>query len=244
MGLVCVATVAGVEICNGIDDDCDGSIDEEPDVSQNDPKLGVACNAPQAPNDQPPCAAGLTVCKGGLVVCQGAVTPSLEVCDGIDNDCNGSVDMPNPCPEGLLCFEGQCLSPCKGGEFPCPGGFACQNGVCVPGMVSDDGLSTSSSSGGSASSSSGATSSGGGAGGATASSSSSSGTTSSGSGMGGAGGDDTSKQFFGLATGGGGCSCAVPERRSLDPRLAVLCALGLVAAVRRRQARAAKGGAR
>ncbi|APR85550.1 Hypothetical protein A7982_10899 [Minicystis rosea] len=243
VGLVCVAAAAGIEICNGIDDDCDGSIDEEPDVSQNDPNLGVVCDAPQAPNDQPPCTSGLTVCKGGQVVCQGAVKPSTEVCDGVDNDCNGSIDTPNPCPEGLFCSNGQCLSPCKGGEFPCPGGFACQNGVCVP-VVIDGGMATSSSSGGGGASSSSATSSGnGGAGGGT-SSSSNSGTSSSGSGMGGAGGEGTSKDFFGLATGGGGCSCAVPERRALDPRLAVLCALGLVAAVRRRQARAAKGGAR
>ncbi len=73
------------EICNGKDDDCDGKIDE------NFPDLGHACTV------------GLGVCKNaGRRICNAAKTgttcdakplpPQKEICDGLDNNCNGQVD--------------------------------------------------------------------------------------------------------------------------------------------------------
>ena len=41
-----------LEVCNGVDDDCDGSIDEEDDVNKNDTRVNVVCDAVVAPNDQ------------------------------------------------------------------------------------------------------------------------------------------------------------------------------------------------
>jgi hypothetical protein len=43
---VCVKTgMDNPEICNGIDDDCDGSIDEIEDIEQNDDRLKQPCDA-------------------------------------------------------------------------------------------------------------------------------------------------------------------------------------------------------
>jgi MYXO-CTERM domain-containing protein len=56
----------------------------------------------------------------------------------------------------------------------------------------------------------------------------------------------TPKSAFGLATGGGGCSCSVPGKSESSPRSALLAGLALSISLmgRRRARRDAKGGAR
>jgi hypothetical protein len=73
------------EECNNQDDDCDGQIDEG---------LTRSCfDADPAALQYPPCKEGIQRCLGGQwSACDGQIIPSAEICDGVDNDCNGSID--------------------------------------------------------------------------------------------------------------------------------------------------------
>jgi MYXO-CTERM domain-containing protein len=120
------------EICNGIDDNCDGVID-----NGNFPDNGKPCLCPgltQAEVDVGGvCKAGHLVCRGALgFVCEGCVLPTTEICNGLDNNCDGMIDTAGMCPSGFGCRDGQCTLQCVGGEFPCPAGYKCVNQFCVP----------------------------------------------------------------------------------------------------------------
>lgn len=124
------------EVCDGKDNNCNGIADEDPDGSGplNLPGAGEPC-APDGLSFplQGECKPGKTVCLGGNFQCLGATGPSEETCDGKDNDCDGTVDAPDPCPGNTQCIAGQCAQHCeKQGEFSnCPGGLDCVNGFCV-----------------------------------------------------------------------------------------------------------------
>jgi hypothetical protein len=78
------------------------------------------------------CAAGLNECVTGTTLkCKQSVMPSAEVCDGLDNDCNGMVDDNAPCPNDQVCDRGTCVLPCSNSEFPCAPGDTCVKGLCV-----------------------------------------------------------------------------------------------------------------
>ncbi len=99
------------ELCNGLDDDCDGEIDE------TFYDLGQPCDGPDADG----CANGVFQCsEDGLGVTCGdeVVVDILEVCDGVDNDCNGQTD------DGIS-WEGVAL-----GQI-CDGTGVCGKGVVV-----------------------------------------------------------------------------------------------------------------
>jgi MYXO-CTERM domain-containing protein len=143
----CIGFVGpGTEVCNGLDDDCDGSVDEAV------PGLGLTCGIAT-----PPCKQGVTACVNGAILCTGSTPPSPEICDGIDNNCNGAVDEPaalidGPAPEDSGCWTeptSACPTACtyvgadptKGAAWCPPPGAACKdNGAltepCFAGKLS------------------------------------------------------------------------------------------------------------
>jgi hypothetical protein len=79
------------------------------------------------------CAQGLTGCSTGAAPgeCQQLEAASPEVCDGLDNDCDGLIDNDKPCGTEGSCVNGSCVQACGGVEFPCPGAQVCDDGECV-----------------------------------------------------------------------------------------------------------------
>jgi hypothetical protein len=94
------------ESCNGIDDNCDGQIDE------NDPQGGAEC----VTGSSGECGIGHMHCREGHLVCVPDHPPAPEVCDGKDNDCDGIID--NGFHIGEAC-DGPDLDYCKRGTMQC-----------------------------------------------------------------------------------------------------------------------------
>jgi hypothetical protein len=101
---------------------------------------GISCqggNQPCTTGLQGACSVGHTDCAIGdsPPACRPVVQPGVEICDNVDNDCDGIVDngvglCPNP--DKPICFQGNCVGNCSRGEFPCPEGTSCDaSGHCV-----------------------------------------------------------------------------------------------------------------
>jgi MYXO-CTERM domain-containing protein len=102
---------------------------------------GVVCPSDmpcEVPDQVGPCAVGRTQCVGGEVECQPITTPTPELCDGVDNDCNGeSDDAPDLCRAGEACVRGSCVPVCF--EGGCAEGQVCDtsSGSCIEEACAD-----------------------------------------------------------------------------------------------------------
>jgi hypothetical protein len=98
---------------------------------------GVSCQGGGQPCDtglQGACSVGRTDCAtdGTTGMCRPIIAPGAELCDNVDNDCNGMVDDGmGLCPGTQVCDKGTCVEACGTGEFRCEKGFACEAGHCI-----------------------------------------------------------------------------------------------------------------
>ena len=151
----CSAAIPSLEVCNGRDDDCNGLIDAI------DPGVDVS-GLPSNPS-YPACQKGAAGACGGTWACQDvggaydwvctALDPQDEICDGQDNNCDGTIDEPFRDDQGRyvdVANCGKCGVDCENvianaatdsnGEV-LPGAVACvvfgDEPVCVPNQCAE-----------------------------------------------------------------------------------------------------------
>ncbi|MBN2527424.1 MAG: fibro-slime domain-containing protein [Deltaproteobacteria bacterium] len=134
------------EICDGLDNNCEGTVDETTAQSCGGCEIGVDTEFDCISTDPGAgrCTVGTRTCQAVLgsgvadwSSCVGDVGPTAEMCNNLDDDCDGIVDEGislGPCyPAGLIgCVGGVCKGECQEGTYTCTSGTISCAGYVKP----------------------------------------------------------------------------------------------------------------
>jgi len=129
-------TASDLDVCDGLDNDCDPASAD----GDEDPANGAACDG----TDSDLCAEGTSSCSAGSLVCSDTSGDNLDVCDGLDNDCDpasadGDEDPANGAAcdgtDSDLCAEG--ILSCAAGSLVCSDTSGDDLEVCLTGLDED-----------------------------------------------------------------------------------------------------------